>query len=260
MEIYGYLHLHTKYSDGDLDLPEIKKSLLNQGASFAFFTEHEKHLDAQGYEAFVKECRTFSDDKFLLIPGLEIPVGKNHILVLGARQYHQAGNDADLIKAYRADGCVIIWAHPHRGNYQMTDDILNLMDGMEIWNSSYDTKYAPRYSSLNYIKKNLRINWLLLPGLDFHRQSHLPGPKIFLSVNYLNYEEIIEKIKSGEYQIGNQKELNDKNVFGKKYYYYFSLSILFLTVLRILKTINSSLLALNIKVPAKIKNYLRKHI
>lgn len=260
MEIYGYSHLHTKYSDGDLDLPEIKKLLLKQGASFAFISEHEEFFNVQKYEALVKECRVLSDDQFLFIPGLEIAVSKNHILVLGAWQYHKTDNNVNLLKAYKADDCLLIWAHPHRGHYQIKDDVLNLMDGMEIWNSSYDTKYFPRHSSLSYAKRNLRTDWLLISGLDFHRASHLPGPKMFLSVNDLSYEEIIKKIKSGEYQIGNQKKLIKEDVFGKKYYYYCLLSVFFLGILKTFKIINSVLLALNIRMPAKIKNYLRKYI
>ena len=260
MNIYGYSHIHTRHTDGDLSLSEIKNVMLSYGASFVFVADHKEYLSTEKFERLVSECQQLSDDKILIIPGLEVVVGRNHLLVLGVKNYYKEDSAIDLLKKYKADGCLIIWAHPHRSKYKIDNVCLDLLDGIEIWNSAYDTKYCPRYNSLQYIKRGSKNNWLLLPGLDFHRSSHLPGPKIFLSVGRLEVEEVIKKIKSGEYLVGKKTGVKKEDFLGKKYYYYFCLSLFLLAIFNIFKTANSILLALHIKVPARIKNYLRKYI
>ena len=157
MDIYGYSHLHTKYTDGDLDLSKIKELLLNQGASFAFITEHREYFDAQKYEKYFQECRQLSDDKIIFVPGLEIAVGRNHILVLGVEKYYEDDSSINLLKRYKADGNLIIWAHPHRSRYLITADVSELLDGIEIWNSSYDTKYFPDLVLYNMLKRIIKM-------------------------------------------------------------------------------------------------------
>jgi hypothetical protein len=260
MQIFGYCHIHSKYSDGDLSLEKIKRIFSYLGASFIFVTEHTDNFTKDKARNFINDCQRLSNNNFLIIPGLEISIGKNHILVLGTPNYYEDNNIIYLLNKYKNDNCLLVWAHPHRGNHQVVDSILGLIDGIEIWNSVYDTKHAPRYSTLNYVKKNYQKNWLLFPGLDFHRSSHSPGPAIFLSLNQLNQEEIIRKMKINEYQIGNKIKLNKNDVLGKKYYYLFFLNLFFIIILTILRMINSVLLSFNIKAPIRIKNYLRKYI
>ncbi len=260
MDIYGYSHIHTRYTDGDLSLLEVKKLMLDYGASFMLITEHREHLNATTFKQLAVECHQLSDDDILIITGLEVAAGNNHILILGAEQFYEENDIVDLLTRYKADGCPIIWAHPHRNKYKIEDNLLSLLDGIEIWNSAYDTKYCPRYSSLQYARYNFKKDWLLLPALDFHRQSHLPGPKIFLSVEKLRTEEVIRQIKLGQYKIGKKEGVSSKDCLTKRYYFYFYLSLLIMMMFKFFKTTDSFLSALHIKVPVKIKNYLRRYI
>lgn len=254
MKHIGYLHVHSKYSDGDLSLSEIKRIFLGKGASFIFLAEHEELLNEKEYFELINECNRLNNESFLLVPGLESVCGENHLLIYGAKKIVPGKDIVEKIKMHKEDGCVIIWAHPHKSNYIIEPEIFSLLDGMEIWNSSYDGKNAPRFNSLNFAKKKAS-GLALLPGLDFHRAAHQYGPKIAFNLNNLNYKDIAEQIKLGKFLVGSEERGVDsflkKNTINLK-----SLASIFF--LHFFKKLNAIFFRFHIKAPRRIKDRIRK--
>lgn len=255
--MFGYLHIHSKYSDGDYDLEKIKEVFSKMGANFIFLADHEERLDDKKFRDYLKECSRLSDNNFLIIPGLEINVGKNHLLALNAEQIHHENNLIEKIKKYKDDGCLIVWAHPHKNKFKIDEKLFELLDGIEVWNSLYDGKIVPRFSSLK-VASSLPDKKKLLCALDFHRAAHSDGPKIFLKSKILEKDAVIQELKSGNYKIGKNTEMEMDKVELNSLLTL--ISFLSITLIRIFRISSKILSILNIKVPKKIKVFLRRKI
>src|SRR3954468_4832245 len=79
--VKGVLHLHSRHSDGELTLAELRETFLAAGCRFACITDHADAFDAGRLDAYVRDCETYSDASFLFIPGLEFSCrDRMHIL------------------------------------------------------------------------------------------------------------------------------------------------------------------------------------
>ena len=194
MEIKGALHLHTDYShDGRLGLEELRDLFLAQGLSFIILTEHAEDFNQSKARRFLEECRRLSTNNFLLIPGFEVEKDNQHILEVG-------------------NGALRVLAHPHRGNFNVSPELVTGLHGIEIWNGHYDGKWAPRSKSRQLLLQ-LRINnpqLFAFAGLDFHDQRQLGGPLLQLSLESLSAEVILENLRSGRFIIKSWLELSSQ--------------------------------------------------
>ncbi len=137
-EAVGALHLHTLYSDGGADYPEMIAAAKAVGLDFLVVTDHMtlKGKD-QGYEGF-------SDD-LLVIVGYEHNDrdNRNHYLIIGVdRVLSDLNNAEEYVPAVRAAGGIGFLAHPAEQRdyfrryppFPWTEWHVESYDGIELWN------------------------------------------------------------------------------------------------------------------------------
>lgn len=198
--------MHSTHSyDGKVPLVKLKELLQAEGISFACMTEHTDTLTQETARAFVEECHALSDEKFLFIPGFEVPYKHTHILMMGAESFVCDHADASSLKKWRAVCGVSVLAHPVRNRFVVDEIIESVIDGVEIWNQQYEGKRVPRIRSYRLLETLRKKNNSLVAfgGLDLHRTEHLTFPRIRMEIQELSSESILSKLKRGEFAFGN---------------------------------------------------------
>ncbi len=215
MDITGGAHIHSRYSyDGAVSLADLRKECLARDMRFALMAEHTDHLMPEAAEEFIRECRRLSDAEFILIPGFEVSYLGTHVLVIGASRYHHGQSAAELLMRWRAEGALLVLAHPHRNGYRMDHFLREQLDGIEIWNSQYDGIWAPRtraWDMLPTMVSSVRA----FGSLDLHRFSHINGPRLAMTVAALDEADIIARLRQGAFSIrrGKVSVLSDGTLF-----------------------------------------------
>lgn len=202
MQYRGAFHLHSSYSyDARLTLSELKTLFKEHRLSFALMTEHTDELTKERAAAFVDECRELSDADFLFVPGFEISYKDTHILVPGCEHFiTQHATEAELVE-WKKYAPIAILAHPHRNGYRVDHIPRGILDGIEIWNSQYDGKQAPR-NGARRLHKRLCISIPTLQafaGWDLHRQAHAGGPTLVIEMEKLSKEHILKALRENRY-------------------------------------------------------------
>lgn len=263
--IRGYLHLHSCHSyDGKLSLQELKDKCLELGMSFAAITEHTDGLDGQAVQNLADECRSLSDDRFLFIPGFELPYKNCHVLLIGCDAPDLTLDPLDAIKHAKQQGSWIVLAHPHRNHFSIDEESSALLDGIEVWNQQYDGKHFPRPKALKMYESYRQVNKELLAtaGLDFHRLSHLGGPYVKLSPDEFSLEAIVASLKTGKYEIerGNFRMDSHPELTGLKRMTIRLGSFFSTTLIGGGKSIGKWLHEHNLAMPKKLKEAIRKRL
>lgn len=201
--IRGYIHLHSRHSyDGKFTLAEIKQKCLELDLNFAVMTEHTDKMNEEDVNRASKDCTVSSDAEFVFIPGFELPYKNCHILLIGILNVDLNLTPIETIRAAKNRGAWIVLAHPHRNKFKVDAELMELLDGIEVWNQQYDGKYYPRFKSIKLFEKNIkkRQSLLAVAGLDMHRASHFGGPTVEMNAE-LTLESILENLKQGKYEI-----------------------------------------------------------
>ncbi len=209
MIIKGICHVHSRYSyDGTLDLDELMNIYAKKGFNFMLLTEHaEKGMSETRYDQIKNECKRLSKNKFILIPGLEyISYQSYHILAIGLNHYKDLnGKDTIyILEEIKKSGGISIVAHPVRCGHRISKEILPFVDGIEIWNTSYDR--------ITQVKKNIALfkssrrynpNLVGIGGMDLHLYDTKENIVYFYmpSVPHLSKDEIISSLKKGKFEV-----------------------------------------------------------
>lgn len=206
MNYRGILHAHSTYSyDGKLSLAELKSLLQAEGVQFACMSEHTDELSAEAAAAFVAECRALSDERFIFVPGFEVPYQKAHILQFGCTTFFGQTADGALLKAWSAAAALTVLAHPVRNDFLLDEVMSEAVDGIEIWNQQYEGKHVPRMASVQLLR-NLRSSQPALyatGGVDFHRPEHFGTPLTTMELATLSEPAICEALSQGRFSFGS---------------------------------------------------------
>lgn len=267
----GGIHVHSTYSyDGSLSLAELRHQALQRGLHFLCMTEHTDQLTEAEVEAFVQECKAHSDEQFVFVPGFEVPYQEAHVLMLGAETFVAQTADREKLKQWATRAELVVLAHPHRNRFLVDDVLASLLDGVEIWNSQYDGKQAPRIKSWELLdslrEKRLQAEpgsagLLAFGGLDIHRSEHFGGPEIHLSLSELNTTGILEALKLGQYTIRRQtKQIEPQARVDSLTYRERALSRVNTQVMQLAKASTRGLKRLGIRVPKGVRTLIRKYL
>jgi len=265
MEIKGIAHLHSTYSyDGQLSLSQTKELLIKEGLQFACMTEHTDDLTIEAMREFIKDCAENSDEKFVFIPGFEVPYKDMHLLMIGVQEILPEETDNLTLQIWREQTSLVVLAHPSRNNFIIDDVIKNILDGVEVWNSYYDGKSALRARSLRLLQELQKENSKMyaFTGLDMHREEHIGGPVLLIDIKALSVENILPALICGEYTFEKQDIIIssygkiEKGGIKKTQYK----SAIRLFVLSIANYINRILAFLGLPVPKSIKKKLRSKL
>lgn len=137
MEFRIDFHIHTnRSSDGIMGVRTVFETARRAGLNGIAVTDHNEFASA--YEALAREERDL-----LVVPGVEVSTERGHILCyFVGRGPTDAGLERragvfsfdEVVEYARAEGGLIFAAHPYRGSETRIADVLDLLDGIEIFN------------------------------------------------------------------------------------------------------------------------------
>ncbi|MGA8265146.1 MAG: CehA/McbA family metallohydrolase [Ignavibacteriaceae bacterium] len=137
-EYIGCLHMHSTFSDGSGEVPDIAKAASEIGLDFIALTDHNTlRALKENYEKWYGNT--------LLLVGCEIndKENKNHYLAFGIKDAFSTRLSAkEYVKMVKENGGIGFLAHPHEKRthmkehppYPWVDWSIKDFDGIEIWN------------------------------------------------------------------------------------------------------------------------------
>ena len=217
-EYIGAIHIHSIFSDGSGEVPQIAKFADEVGLDYIILTDHNtlRALD-EGYEQWYGNT--------LCLVGCEIndKENKNHYLALGIDKTYSTRIAAkEYVRKTREDGGIGFIAHPHEKRKHMVEHPpypwlewdSNEFDGIEIWNHmsewmenlTEENKYqaflhplrtiaAPPEETLKiWDELNLKRKVTGIGGVDAHAHKYnLLG---FLEVEIFPYKVLFKSIRT----------------------------------------------------------------
>ncbi len=204
MKIKGLVHIHSNYSDGELSLKEIKKEAQRLGMSFVFLADHLSWIGGeQRLEEFQKECELLSDERFLIVSGFEIETKENyHVLVYNGKTFIKDGiSSRELFNTFSGQRDVfLVLAHASQLGQKPPQDFLERVDGVEVWNARYDSRYGPDIKSLKWLGG---LDSIAFAGSDAHGLFGLGKLWINVEVERFEIKELIGFFKQNQFEVSN---------------------------------------------------------
>ncbi len=201
--LLGAIHVHSKYSDGEFTLAELRQIFLSAGCSFVCMADHAEAFDEVKLQTYVAECDSLSDERFHFVPGLEYECqAKLHILGYGMTARLQTRNPREVIEQINALGGISVIAHPPDWAFSWIQSFGGQVKGIEVWNTKYDGRYAPRPETFQLLFKmqerspEIRAYY----GLDLHWKRQFRGLTNRLACAGLARTEILRALSSGNYR------------------------------------------------------------
>ncbi len=201
-EIKGVIHVHSTYSDGEMTLAALSGVFRENGYHFVCLTEHAEDLDPDRMAALVDQCRDLSDESFCLIPGLEVDSTEGlHLLGVGLSQYVGEGSAGEIIAAIHGQGGLAILAHPKRGAEWFLARDQELPDGLELWNTKHDSRYAPRLHRFSTHRRLRAIKPDLCGycSVDFHWAGQYRDASLVIRTDRVTQDVILGVLRSGQF-------------------------------------------------------------
>ncbi len=217
-EYVGAIHMHSIYSDGSGEVPQIARFADEVGLDYIILTDHNtlRALD-EGYEKW------YGNTLCLVGSELNDKENKNHYLAFGINKtYSTRISSKEYVRKVKEDGGIGFLAHPHEKRRHMkehppypwvewnTEDF----DGIEIWNHmsewmenlTEDNKYqaflhplrtitAPPEETLQiWDDLNLKRKVVGIGGIDAHAHKYnLLG---FMEVEIFPYKVLFKSIRT----------------------------------------------------------------
>jgi histidinol phosphatase-like PHP family hydrolase len=202
----GVLHVHSLFSDGEESLERLIEIFRQMGLSFAAVSDHAEVFDEARMEEYVRLCESLSDDRFLVIPGLEFALhgGDIHILGYGITRRVRFSSMEQLVDGIHNEGGLAVLAHPPAGSTNMIGPIKAKLDGIEVWNARYDGVYAPRADSFQLLRRvrSQNVNAVAYCGIDLHKVSQTRKPVYTeVDIESLDRSAIMSALRAGRFTL-----------------------------------------------------------
>ncbi len=198
----GALHVHSKYSDGEFTLAELRQVYLAQGCSFVCITDHAEYFNSDSICAYVHDLECNSDDKFCFVPGLEYRCEREmHILGYGATALASAKEPENIIRHIESQSAIPVIAHPKDEFFSWIEEFHILPRGIETWNSKYDGRYAPRpgtFALLQRLRQRMPEMHAFY-GQDLHWRNQFRGLCVAVDCDTLAPSSILAALAAGNY-------------------------------------------------------------
>ncbi|MBS3098125.1 hypothetical protein J4209_05000 [Candidatus Woesearchaeota archaeon] len=210
----GLFHVHSEYSaDSNLKLIDIKRN--SNGFNFFILCEHEYGLTRKKFADFLNDCKSHSNKGCLFIPGIEIKIGNSHLLLIGNISFEDYLHLKNKKRVNKKD-TLLVWAHPEENEIKEISSFLPFLDGIELWNLLHDGTFVFPVKKLRLLRrlKKSNENIKAFIGSDLHNFEFFKKQSLVLSVKRLAIEDVINKIKKGEFfsESGNFKVLGNGSV------------------------------------------------
>ena len=202
----GVFHVHSVFSDGEESLERLVEIFRLSGMSFAGVSDHAEVFDDERMQEYVRLCESLSDNRFLVIPGLEFALhgGDIHILGYGITRRVRFKSMEQLVDGIHDEGGLAVLAHPPAGCTNMIGPIKAKLDGIEVWNGRHDGVHAPRADSFQLLRRVRRQNLKAAAycGVDLHKLSQT-RKLLYAGVNtgILTQSDIMSALRSGSFTL-----------------------------------------------------------
>jgi hypothetical protein len=206
----GALHVHSTYSDGEFTLAELRRVFLSEECKFVCMSDHAEYFDEAKVKAYRDECQSLSDDSFVLVPGLEYRCERQmHILGYGATAPINSDDPQTVIANIDSQGAVSVIAHPKEEFFEWIESFKKLPQGIEVWNTKYDGRYAPRpgtFATLQRLRER-QPHMHAFYGQDLHWKKQFRGLFVELDCGAAEPLQIVRALADGKYG-GQRGELS----------------------------------------------------
>jgi len=168
--IRGAAHVHSEWSyDAKWPLARLAAAFSRRRYRVLLMTEHQNGFSEARWREYRAACRSASNDKILLVPGIEYndPSNTIHILVWGDLGFWAEEVAVPGLLGYVAqDGGAAVFAHPSRRAAwrHFQDDWEKSLVGIELWNRKTDG-WAPSPEAAQLLSRTGAMPFV---GLDFH--------------------------------------------------------------------------------------------
>jgi hypothetical protein len=188
------LHVHSTTSDGDVIVAERVKQYREKGYDVVAVTDHWKTNKIDG----------LSDEKFLVINGMEAHPKGNHFVFLNLPEGFEIKKDMEpqpAIDMVNAVGGGVIYAHPYWLGHTI-DDMLAVKGymGVEVYNGVCDLMNCKGYGNVHW--DQLLGKGVMLPAVavdDVHNSKNINLGWTMIKAKELNVKEIMASLKTGCY-------------------------------------------------------------
>jgi hypothetical protein len=259
----GAIHIHSTYSDGEMTLARLREVYSAAGYRFLCMTDHAEGFDESKLQAYIEECRVLSDDRFLFIPGLEYGCRhRMHVLGLGVTRLVTTDDPQEVIRQIESEGGISVIAHPTEAMFEWLESFDALPCGIEVWNSKYDGRYAPRPATFRLLARlrEREPSMRAFYGQDMHWKKQFRGLFNLLRCESLRREDILAALVRGDYfAVKDGLELPSSGELP------LDLLMRFANVnersrqaRRLIKSVKRKMDRLGLQIPAPIKSQLRR--
>ena len=206
----GIIHVHSTLSyDGKHTLAQLASFGRARGYSFIGMSEHSDTFDDAKMKVLVDECERLSDDRFLLIAGIEFSCeGNLHLIGLGIRHFTGVKDPIALARFIRAQGGLAVVSHPSRYGYEIPPALVPEIDGIEVWNASNDSRFVPDGKVIDLWLGLKRHNQALkaFGGQDLHRITPQRHVRLVLSGENgeLTAGRLVARLRAGNFIVSNR--------------------------------------------------------
>ncbi|HOM59679.1 MAG TPA: CehA/McbA family metallohydrolase [Kiritimatiellia bacterium] len=194
------LHVHTKTSDGDVDVATRLKQYREAGFQVVAVTDHWKTNDLTGY----------SDDAFLAINSMEMHpktgtgAPGHHLVALDLPHPFELNRDQpaqEMIDTVKRAGGMVIYAHPHWTAHTLMEmEEVGGYVAMEVYNTHCDLASAKGF---NRVYSDQMFNRGRLFGLvavdDLHKSEWIGRGWTMIRARALDRASVMEALRNGHY-------------------------------------------------------------
>src|SRR5262245_5169321 len=172
-------------------------------------TEHSDTFDEAKMKVLVDECERLSDDRFLLMAGIEFSCeGNLHLMGLGITHFTYAKDPIAVAKFIRAQGGLAVVSHPSRYGYQIPSPLVAEIDGIEVWNASNDSRFVPDRKVTDLWRQLKHRNQALAAfgGQDLHRITRRRHVRLVLhgEDRELTAGRLLARLRAGNFVVSNR--------------------------------------------------------
>lgn len=212
MTIDCLLHVHSSFSyDSRMDLADIVRTARRHGCRAVLMSEHNNRMTPEDVAAFVRRCDELSDERLLVIPGLELAFDANrvHLLAYGVRSYIDSLSPGctfrSLVDSVHQAGGLAVLAHPsHRQGVERLalHECMNL-DGIEIWNVKNGNRFVPSPADVRVLRRIREAGGraLAFAGVDWHHLVRFSPVVLRVHVREVTPRSILSSLRSGTFTL-----------------------------------------------------------
>ena len=198
----GAMHIHSTYSDGEFSLRELRETLVSDGCSFACMSDHAESFDVNKLKDYVAECASLSGRDFCFVAGLEYACrGRMHVLGYGVAAPAATEDPEAVFRHIECEGGISVIAHPQDAAFGLIESLVRLPDGIEVWNSKSDGRYALRPGTIALLRRLQLLNPAMRAfyGQDLHWKKQFRGLFNIVRCEVPSREEILRALARGDY-------------------------------------------------------------